>query len=220
MNIKSFHLPRLASASIFLFTSVLSSAAILETDWKTVGDRLLLWDTATGLEWLKLGQTTDMSFDAVSSQLTTTYSGFRYAETADVWTFFDDAGVNPHYPAPPTPASSLSSLWGITYADFHSSYAVTATNNPFDSSYKLVAIVGWATTDGSVWFANATGTNILPNATSLYETNQHFGSALLRPYSALAVPEPETYLMFLSGIIVVGARLRSLKLRGIAINAA
>ena len=183
-------------ATTALAAAAPASAAILVTDWKAAGDGLLLWDTDTNLQWLKLAQTQGQSYNQVLAQLPTTYAGFAYATTDDIWTFFGDAGLSPFYPAPAAAASSLSTLWGITYPNGHTAFGITSSDNTFAPGNKLVAGVGWANQDGSVWYANATATNALPGSSEGF-----IGSALFRPYQALAVPESGTPVLFLAGLV-------------------
>lgn len=186
-----------------LALAIPASASILVTDWKAPGDGLLLWDTSTNLQWLNLKQTRGQSFDQVSGLLSTTYAGFSYATTNDIWTFFADAGLSPFYPAPAAAASSLATLWGVTGAQGYSAAGITSSDNQFAPGNKLVAAVGWANLAGTQWYANATSGNALPNV-----AYPDVGSALLRPYQALAVPEASTPAMLALGFVVLALTKR------------
>lgn len=73
-----------------------SHAAILQMeDWKTPGDHLLLADSATGLQWLKLDASLGLSHVRVDSQLGPSglFAGFRYATGAEVATLANHAGI-------------------------------------------------------------------------------------------------------------------------------
>lgn len=73
-----------------------SQAGILTTeDWKSPGDHLLLSDSQTGLEWLKLDASLGLSHASVISQLNPSglFSGFRYATSAEIATLANDAGI-------------------------------------------------------------------------------------------------------------------------------
>ena len=56
-------------------------------DWKTSGDSQVVLDTSTGLEWLNIANTRDMSVAQVESLLDTTFSGWRLPTRAEVLAF-------------------------------------------------------------------------------------------------------------------------------------
>ena len=62
-----------------------ANSAIVEADWQAVNDGLLTEDTSTGLKWLDLTETANMSFNDVSALLGAggTFDGFRYATSAE-----------------------------------------------------------------------------------------------------------------------------------------
>jgi len=72
-----------------------ASASLVNIDWKTKGDKLLTFDSATGLSWLNVGLTVDQSYAAVEGQLGTggTFAGFRHATVSEVDTLGADAGI-------------------------------------------------------------------------------------------------------------------------------
>jgi hypothetical protein len=75
-----------------LFTSMLSfgaSAELIHSDWKAAGDGLTTIDTSTGLEFLKLNQTVNKSYNQVYLQLSSMYLGWRPATKLEVGTYID-----------------------------------------------------------------------------------------------------------------------------------
>lgn len=82
----------LFSALLFLASALPVHAELIEGDWQTAGDGLMVRDTATHLEWLKLTETAGLSYLAVSSQLGAggAYEGLRYATNAEVAGLFGD----------------------------------------------------------------------------------------------------------------------------------
>lgn len=60
------------------------SADVINTDLKTLKDKLVISDTDTGLEFLKLTETLNVSVNDVKSRLNTTYLGWRLANEAEV----------------------------------------------------------------------------------------------------------------------------------------
>jgi hypothetical protein len=98
-----------------------ANAAFLEQDWKTAGDKLITLDTSTGLEWLDVTESTNYSFNYVSSQFGVggDFEGFRYATTSEVKAFITHAGwpvfgSTTFSPAAYEPLSLVQSLVGVT----------------------------------------------------------------------------------------------------------
>tara|TARA_Y100000310_G_scaffold345060_1_gene461504 strand:+ start:16388 stop:17251 length:864 start_codon:yes stop_codon:yes gene_type:complete len=69
-------LKRTLLAASLLFVGQ-ASAALVEADWKTEGDKLAFYDTETNLSYLDLSQTLNLSIDDVTADLSTTFSGWR-----------------------------------------------------------------------------------------------------------------------------------------------
>lgn len=63
-----------------------ADAALIERDWINVGDKLITYDSETGLEWLDVPVTQGLSFDSVRTKIAheTIYESFRYATAAEV----------------------------------------------------------------------------------------------------------------------------------------
>lgn len=73
-----------------LFVSVASHAEFIHTDWKVEGDSRASLDTSTGIEWLKLNETSSMSYNSVSALLSTTYAGWRLPTSSEVIKMFNN----------------------------------------------------------------------------------------------------------------------------------
>lgn len=65
------------SALLASALSLPAHAEVINTDWKSAGDNLVITDTATGLEFLKLSETMGRSVDSVIALLDTSYTGWR-----------------------------------------------------------------------------------------------------------------------------------------------
>ncbi len=52
-------------ATIALFFSASSNSALIDIDWQTSGDNLIIRDTDSGLDWLDLRVTADLSHNTV-----------------------------------------------------------------------------------------------------------------------------------------------------------
>ena len=85
-----------ATCACFTFISFNVSAAVVSTDWLTAGDNLITHDTVSGLDWLDLTETNDLSYDFVSGQLVTggQFAGWRYATNTEVITLWNNFGIN------------------------------------------------------------------------------------------------------------------------------
>ncbi|HEY9199006.1 MAG TPA: hypothetical protein VIR60_06535, partial [Gammaproteobacteria bacterium] len=59
----------LLSALLLLMPALPVHAALINGDWQTAGDGLMVRDTTTSLEWLKLTETAGLSYLTVSGQL-------------------------------------------------------------------------------------------------------------------------------------------------------
>jgi hypothetical protein len=100
---------------------------LAQADWHTPGDGLLTRDSATGLEWLDLTVTKNLSVAEVTPQLRKggKFEGFYYASPVAVAALFTDAGLHDWAwdfgtvlgnadPLAVSKASGLQNLWGIT----------------------------------------------------------------------------------------------------------
>lgn len=75
---------KLVALALFAAASVQTQAAFVATDWKVSGDKLATLDTQTGLEWLDLTRTDNMSISQVRGLLDTTFLGWRFPTAAEI----------------------------------------------------------------------------------------------------------------------------------------
>lgn len=82
-------------AAIALFFSASSNSALNDIDWQTSGDSLIIRDTNSGLDWLDLRVTADLSHDVVVANLEPggAFHGFRLATQAEVLELWANAGI-------------------------------------------------------------------------------------------------------------------------------
>lgn len=71
----------LLSASLI---APLAQAELVQADWLTAGDNKAAYDTETGLTWLDLTETTELSLLEIQAQLTTTYAGWQLPTRGEV----------------------------------------------------------------------------------------------------------------------------------------
>ena len=87
---------KLATTAIALVLSSSVNAALVSTDWNSTGDNLITRDTTSGLDWLDLAETINMSYETVNTQLGSggAFEGFRFATSAEVVDLWANFGVN------------------------------------------------------------------------------------------------------------------------------
>jgi hypothetical protein len=105
----------LATTALVLSTGV--NAAIISADWHTAGDNLITQDTVSGLSWLDLTETTNISYNQMLLQVGVggQFEGWTVASYSDAEELFDNAGGDGNYPGVQSAlASNLLPLWGVT----------------------------------------------------------------------------------------------------------
>lgn len=85
----------LGFAVVALIFSTGSHSAVIDRDWQSAGDNLIIRDTDTGLDWLDLSATADLSHDTVVANLESggAFYGFRLATQDEVLTLWSNAGI-------------------------------------------------------------------------------------------------------------------------------
>lgn len=87
----------LSVSMVPLLAAAPAHAALIATDWLSPGDGLAVRDTTSGLEWLNLTQTANLSYAQVSAELGAGggFESWRYASNAEVVDLFGDYfGIN------------------------------------------------------------------------------------------------------------------------------
>ena len=201
-------------AAAILFTKTVSSeAALVSIDDPVFGQASVTADTATGLEWLDLTQTTNLSHLQMTALLASDvrFGGWRYATGSEVESLFTDAGISPllccsaenvaavtnlqalldvtvvEPPSPPLPLTSIGSL-GYYGPPILSSSPPQATFDLLEIQIPL---------DG----APVAGVQ-LGLSQPLDFASPGIGSYLVRR-GLLAVPEPSSGILLLSGLVVI-----------------
>lgn len=181
-------------------------------------------DTETGLDWLDVTGTTNLSINYVRSQMEIggAFEGWQYASRVQIGEFWNHAGGNGEYSIESVKNSvwsvennglfnRLSPLWGTTYGTTLDGYIAVATADrvsPLSTTnfdMRMAMLLDWsqykesATMDRTdmLWHMHLDG---------IYEREGH---ALIRVSSA--VPEPTSISLFaigLLGIFAVKKRIR------------
>lgn len=215
--------PRFAAVvatSAIVLVGGAARAALVPMDLISVGDQLITLDTSTGLEWLDLTATMNLSVQDIRSGAGAWLAnGFAYASTDQVRTLFLNAdpgnvvintGGNPTSPANLAGARSLLDLLGVTHPG--------PSGNEFDILGNGIVGVGEPGV-GLAYFAvygtNSAGTVgyfFVPDGVAPTSfINAEVGSFLVRS----PVPEASQAWLFALGLplAALGARRRARPLK-------
>jgi len=196
---------KLASAIMAFILSTTVNAAIIDNDTYTT-------DTVSGLDWLDLTETTNMSYNDIATQLNVggALEGWRYATESEIIGFFDAfGGDNNYYDGWSTQNNGLfdkvSLVWGDTYCNMsHVSCELGDGYSLFlyDGNYSSDIYA----TEGLIFDRN--GYTDQPDYDWVVVSQSYIsrdiaytdhGSALVREVSS--VPVPAAIWMFSSGLI-------------------
>ena len=192
---------------ILFFYITPTQASLIVTDYAFHGDGLIVRDTNTGLDWLKLTETTNISYNEMLTKLTPggDFYGFRYARVSDI----DQLQISAGLPAGLFFTAStfyksliddLINLVGATQASSTNSFSYGLTSDPFDPTTGIDdrIIRGFALTLGG------------SAVQAVYDDNlagQSVGSWLIRDSIDTAVsqqiPTPSAVFLILSGILLL-----------------
>ena len=193
--------------SISMITSV--DAALLSTDWLNANDNLVVTDTDSSLDWLKLTETVGYSYTSVASQLGTgdQFDGWRYATNLEVASLFTAFGL---------PLDAHLSVTGPVDTSIVN-FANTMGNILNDAnpifSYGARGIIGESyggnMYQAGAYYITSSQSNIyvgpyLGGGSSTVSTtgaSLNLGSYLVREASISAVPVPAAVWLFGSGLL-------------------
>lgn len=216
----------ICSGILSMALSLSANAALVSVDWQSTGDGLLVKDTTTQLEWLKLTETMGMSYADVSSQLGVggSFEGLRYATNAEVINLFTDYfgiplgsltyGEVPGYIDPGVRVASETLGDGV-------SGGTDASSGP-NANYILVGYTGELMMDGSRFVLGAhtrwsdtdyfTAQDPVPLSAAYDARSAGFdlarGSYLVR---TSVIPLPTAVVLFGSGLLGLTAVARRRK---------
>jgi len=193
-------------------------------------------DPATGLDWLDLTATRNLSFAEVSAQfgLGGAFAGYRYATVAEVRTLWQNAGITngtyspeirldePYFFAERYPIATVENLVrliGITWdMGSGSTQSLALTSTPYTVGVCLTSYRCYATPQLNLYGPTNYGEALVVQGLRDYIAADNYGSWLVRDSSSVvSVPEPQSYATLLVGLGLLGAYLRN---RHAAIGAA
>jgi hypothetical protein len=176
------------------------------------GNETALRDNSTQLDWLHLNFTRGYSYSQMQSQLANggTFQGWRYATSRELLRLFIDFDGVPNGLLTGNDVLAIqfmNALGGPTYiADhpstgFHREAATAMLDIPFSLGH---AVYGYIAVDN---FAGAKIDPSLQGSTVDWYANPNSAHWLIREQTGAQVPEPASYLLVASGL-VVSVRLR------------
>lgn len=203
---------RLSALSVvtaaLLSVSFNASATLVPLDLNAAGDGLVTQDTDSGLTWLDMSATANMSYNTVASQLGVdgAFAGWRYATDAEVASLLNAAGVPQGFgqndPLVFVNASHLvDDLLGYLnpsgdYFHYFQGMLHGANDSP--------AAVTRGALEVSVNLPALAQTNAMVNWDSWDRNEAHWGIASFLVREATSVPEPGTLALFLVGLLATG----------------
>lgn len=213
-----------AGAMMLISLAPQAQAALVSTDWHAQGDSLITRDTSTGLEWLDLTASVNRSYTANLTQFGSggTFSGFRYATANEVGQFFQNAGLPAGTSSSVQAGLDFVNLIGNTSSGGLSfglpgSIRIMTRGIAFQDTFSFNPGTGaYQTTEARVSVDSFFGqgnsrADISQGAWPILANQSDVGSWLVRPAVVSAVPEPESGLMAIAGLTLLGAMSRKRK---------
>jgi len=199
-----------AAASLILLAVMLPKVA----DATLIDHGSFTTDTVTGLDWLDMTASVNMSYVGVSTQLgpSGTFAGYRYATVNEVESLWTDAGIIPGTPEPCTPSpacfaanvsspavQNLTALMGDTWpASYGFQGMIGLTSTPYSAP-------AWPGCDPYLCYVtpelrlyqSIPSEALVIEGLRNYIADPAYGSWLVRPTS---VPEPGSLVMLASAL--------------------
>jgi len=181
-----------------------ASAALIAVDLFTAGDGLITRDTETGLDWLDLTATLNLSYNDIEADVGGWISlGIRHATGSEV------CGLFVHALAPaPCPSATSASGSGNLVATLQGFVGITdsgvraiASNGMFDDGEPSDG-VGYGQVGYSV-LSMSSQSSVRENQVFAASASGYVGHWLVRP-----VPEPSTGLLLAAGLAAFAVRRR------------
>ena len=173
--------------------SALDLSRFLDNDLTTI-------DTVTGLEWLDITESVNLSYNDVAAELNTggMFEGYRYANTAEIENLFDAFGLpqtSPDNDPDPTNGYIFINLFGQTNEEHNtefdriSSFGMSAPYY-YETGAALMPLWGVQVTDQPKYGVGPTTTTYRePRALSISSSYSYVGSFLVRDKNPTSVPE-------------------------------
>lgn len=206
----------LAAAGLMIASAQPAAAQLSLADFLGAGDKLLVTDAASGLQWLTPVHTRNEEFNSPFVQAITANHGFRYASRTEVFALFSGNFGLPtptDYPGDATgyaAATSLFNWFGITESMWCADNTVFCPRTQGFTSdlgawgpgtHRTVGLIQWG--DDAGW--------LIDNASwGDADVDSQLGSWLVRnaPPTTSTVPEPSTIVLCAAGLVLVAMARR------------
>jgi hypothetical protein len=175
------------AASLLALASVGVQASFVTTDWKTTGDGLAFVEESTGIEWLSLTQTDNMSISEVQGLLSTTFEGWRLPTQSEVESMYTNlaainfASYNNFYsgssPSYENVATRIVSRFGVTHTQ--TSFSNVTSAGIYLSQDQNNVLKTYATYKSNSQIFGRTYMAILNNINSITATDPIYGVYLV-----------------------------------------
>jgi hypothetical protein len=197
--------------SLLCIIPAVSHAALVSTD-SAWGAGSLTTDSESGLQWLDLDLSTDISYNSMLTELSDggLYAGYRYATASEVGTLFINADipdVNSGSAANVGPAQDLITLLGATKS--------------FRGVDEIFGITATMTTTGEVGAVSAILDHSYNGGVAFYDANTVSGPVYGLDYNDVSVgnwlvktaevPIPSAFILFSSALACLGMLKRKLR---------
>ncbi len=187
----------LVIAMLALLISQSSESALVELNDPVLGTNAITQDTDTGLEWLDLTFSLNLSYNYVSNQfgVSRDFEGFRHAAASEVESLFEAAGIpyiNGSSSANIIPSQSLIGLVGATSFQDGNPQAFAITEDTTLSGTRQAGILDFFYSNGQPMYEASTTTTVYGEAFS-FETVGHW---LVREAEEFPPCEPGIFGLF------------------------
>jgi len=191
------------------------NAAVVSVDWKTAGDNLVTRDTGSGLFWLDLTETNNMSYDYVKAELGSggQFSGWRVATGLEVVGMFASFGIDlsngvPNQlpgldPAVEIATNYLGNIVIESYPPSQYPYGVLGVTSDIISGFQLrMGAVQSIESTNRTYYHSYGDPN---NSYGSYIAEPHTGTFLVRTSlpPVPGIPVPAAVWLFGSGLIAL-----------------
>lgn len=148
-------------ATVVISVTSSASAAFITTDWKAEGDRMVMTDEETGIEWLKLPQTFGLSVGEVRNNAY--FDGWDIAQRDEVYSLVQRAraGDYTQFNTTVTESNYLASYAIYDFGDGTYKMAGIATNGvsyaqygTFTENYSREDFGVWLKSDGGLTYSS------------------------------------------------------------------
>lgn len=194
---------KMAAAAVLAATGLAAHASLVSVDWLASGDGLLTQDSLTGLQWLDWSVTRGLTI----AQATTTFSGFRSANSTEFNGLLASAGLvnfNGYVPSELAAAQAFVDLLDTAGTACSKSSTGSWACGYYDHGDGTARIVNVGWTDIAGFGAYATDQfGVQP----LSSPGSSYGVLLVRNLP-VSLPEPATLALTAVALAGIGAARR------------